>query len=127
MLGVYLAVIIAGILLACQLLGFTFLLLPLAMGSTAGMASGLQRCRPVHGVVPGRAHAALLAQLADAGFIAAAGAPDDERFVHKAPRWLNWDANSASIRRRKDGDFDATIPLYVYNQVRRRSVPALAL
>jgi len=120
--GLQLSLVIGALLLAGQWLGYTSYLLPIVTGTTAGMAVTFQRYRPVHGVMPAQGRSALLVQLDESGFIPAAGSGDVELFVHKSPRWRNWDANRATLRRRPDGDFDATIPQHVFHRVEGRSL-----
>ncbi|WBS02284.1 hypothetical protein OU994_29240 [Pseudoduganella sp. SL102] len=121
-LGMLLLTVIGGLLLAGHWLGYANFVLPVVTGTTTGIVMGVQQYRPVHGVVPAGARTALLAQLADLGFIASDGAGNEALFVHKAPRWRRWDANRVTLRQRPDGDFDAALPHCVFHRMKDRSL-----
>ena len=122
MLTLWWIVIVTGVWLVGSWLGLVFSAAPIIAGTASGMTVTYWHWRPIHGVVPAHGRAIMLAQFTDSGLVPAAGAAGEERFVDKRSRWTAWSSNSAILRRRQDGDFDATIPRHVYAKVKRRSV-----
>jgi hypothetical protein len=89
----------------------------MSIGALVGMLPSLVLTLPVRGMVPRSQKERFLVEIARFRFVVAHEEAVVAIYVFPAPWWAKWDSKRVVIQELEDGDYLATIPLYVFRKL----------
>jgi hypothetical protein len=91
------------------------------VGAMIGMLSSILLCLPVRGRVSALSKSQFVDAITELRFRFDTEQDGTAIYTYSSPRWMRWDSNRVTLSKLQDGDWDATVPIYVFRALKKRA------
>ena len=91
------------------------------IGAGIGMLPSVLMCLPVRGRVSSLSKSQFVEAITELRFRFDTEQNGTTMYTYCSSPWMRWDSNRVTLRKSRDGDWDATVPIYVFRALKKRA------
>jgi hypothetical protein len=92
------------------------------IGAVIGMLPSVLICLPVRGRVSSLSKGQFVEAITELRFHFDSEQDGTVIYTYGSSRWMRWDSNRVALRKSRDGEWDVTVPIYVFRALRKRAM-----